>query len=116
MRERGFRPVLAVPLIADEQVTARPAHLSREVRAFGDLEIDFAQLRRPSRWPGRTPLRCEPPGDSELSAALNEINAVIHPPYRVEEIGHASLAAGLGGVGADSAMVAVRHGDDWVAE
>ena len=51
-----------------------------------------------------------------FAAALNEIDAVIHSTLKVEEIMQRVVAYAVDAVGADSAMVALRHGDDWVAE
>ena len=51
-----------------------------------------------------------------FSAALNEIDVVIHSTLKVDEIMQRVVAYSVGVVGADSAMVALRHGDDWVAE
>ena len=47
---------------------------------------------------------------------LNEINELIHSTLRVEEIMQRAVAAACEAVGSDSVMVALRHGDDWVAE
>ena len=51
-----------------------------------------------------------------FSAALNEINGLIHSTLKVEEIMQRVVAQAVDVVGADSAMVALKHGDDWVAE
>jgi PAS domain S-box-containing protein len=118
VRERGLRAVLAVPLIAHEQVIGCLLIYQREVRAFGDLEIDFARklAATVSLAMENTRLAAADREATRFSAALNEINAVIHSTLRVEEIMQRVVAAALGVVGADSAMVAVKHGDDWVAE
>jgi PAS domain S-box-containing protein len=51
-----------------------------------------------------------------FSTALNEINRLIHSTLKVEEIMQRVVAHAVGVVGSDSAMVALKHGDDWVAE
>jgi len=51
-----------------------------------------------------------------FSAALNEINGLIHSTLRAEEVMQRVVAYAVDVVGADSAMVALKHGDDWVAE
>jgi PAS domain S-box-containing protein len=53
---------------------------------------------------------------ARLSVALNEIDAVIHSTLRVEEIMQRVVASAVDAVGSDSAMVALRRGEDWVAE
>jgi PAS domain S-box-containing protein len=47
---------------------------------------------------------------------LNEVNDLIHSTLRVEEIMQRVVASAAEAVGSDSAMVALKHGDDWVAE
>jgi len=51
-----------------------------------------------------------------LSEALNDINSLIHSTLSVEEIMQAVVAEAREAVGSDSAVVAVRHGEQWVAE
>jgi PAS domain S-box-containing protein len=51
-----------------------------------------------------------------LSTALNQINELIHSTLHVKEILQGVLERARQAVGSDSAMLAVRHGDDWVAE
>jgi PAS domain S-box-containing protein len=47
---------------------------------------------------------------------LNEINELMHSTLRVEEIMERVVASAVDAIGSDSAMVALKHGDDWVAE
>ena len=51
-----------------------------------------------------------------LSTALNEINELIHTTLSAQEIMRRVVERARAAAGADSVMVAMRHGEDWVAE
>ena len=51
-----------------------------------------------------------------LNTALTEIDVLINSTLRSDEIMRRVVAAAVEAVGCDSAMIALSHGDDWVAE
>ena len=51
-----------------------------------------------------------------LSTALNEINELIHTTLSAQEVMRRVVERARAAAGADSVMVAMRHGEDWVAE
>ncbi len=51
-----------------------------------------------------------------LSTALNEINELIHTTLSAQEVMRRVVERARAAAGADSVMVAMRHGDDWVAD
>jgi len=51
-----------------------------------------------------------------LNTALTQIETLIHSTLRSDEIMQRVVAAAVEAVGCDSAMVALRHDDDWVAD
>ena len=53
---------------------------------------------------------------ASLAAVLNEMNGLINSTLDAREIMQTVVEQAVAAVGADSAMVALRHGDDWVAE
>ena len=53
---------------------------------------------------------------ASLAAVLNEMNGLINSTLDGREIMQTVVEQAVAAVGADSAMVALRHGDDWVAE
>ena len=66
-----------------------------------------------SRTRGSTSARPRP---ASLAAVLNEMNGLINSTLEGREIMQTVVEQAVAAVGADSAMVALRHGDDWVAE
>ena len=88
--DEEHRRLLAVSQQQTEELQAQ----SIELRARAD------ELRRRDR----------------LNTALTEIDTLIHSTLRSDEILRRVVAAAVEAVGCDSAMVALRHGDDWVAE
>jgi PAS domain S-box-containing protein len=53
---------------------------------------------------------------ASLAQVLNEMNGLINSTLDAQEIMQTVVEQAVAAVGADSAMVALRHGDDWVAE
>ncbi len=53
---------------------------------------------------------------AELTEVLNEMNGLINSTLDSREIMQTVVEHAVAAVGSDSAMVALRHGDDWVAE
>jgi PAS domain S-box-containing protein len=53
---------------------------------------------------------------ARLAAVLNEMNGLINSTLDGREIMQTVVEQAVAAVGADSAMVALRHGEDWVAE
>ena len=53
---------------------------------------------------------------ARLAEVLNEMNGLINSTLDSREIMQTVVEQAVAAVGADSAMVALRHGDDWVAE
>ncbi len=82
------------------EISARKAAEEERLRL---LEESRAQARELAR---RT----------ELEEALNAIEDLIHSTLRAEEIMQRVVARAVEAVGSDSAMVALKRGDDWIAE
>ena len=53
---------------------------------------------------------------ARLATALNEMNLLINSTLDAREIRQTALERAVAAIGTDSAMVALRHGDDWVVE
>ena len=53
---------------------------------------------------------------ASLAQVLNEMNGLINSTLDAQEIMQTVVEQAVAAVGADSAIVALRHGDDWVAE
>ncbi len=110
---------LAVPLVfADRLVGLLIIDDPGERRAFAERDISLVEriVSQAAAAIENARLHEEVAERERLSAALNEIDVVIHSTLKVDEIMQRVVAYSVGVVGADSAMVALRHGDDWVAE
>ena len=117
--EHAFRLLLAVPMLYREQLiglimvdqpgerlpfSPREVQLVEAIAGQAGTSIANARLLERDAHAAR------------LAAALNDINGMIHSTFKVDEIMQRVVAHAVDAVGADSAMVALRHGDDWVAE
>jgi PAS domain S-box-containing protein len=113
-----LRAVLTVPLVAHEIVTGCLLFYAATPRVFGDSEVDFARKLGATVSLALHNARLNE-GEKEatrLSAALDQINALIHSTLHAEQIMQRVVAEASAAVGADSAVIALKHGDDWVAE
>jgi PAS domain S-box-containing protein len=115
---QGLRSVLAVPMIAKENAIGCLLFFDRRPRTYSDLEIDFA-----SKLAATVSLAVEnarlietQQEAARLSTALNEINRLIHTTPDMDAALHAVIAEAVTAVGADSGVIALRRGADWVAE
>jgi len=118
MPTRGLRSVLAVPLIAHEDVFGCLLFYGKDARTFSDAAIDFARNLAAvvSLAVANADLVEADKEATRLSSALNEINTLIHSTLSVAKIMQRIVASAADAVGSDSAMIALKHGDDWVAE
>jgi hypothetical protein len=85
---------------------------------FGDSEIDFARKLGATVSLALHNARLNE-GEKEaarLSAALDQINTLVHSTLQSKKIMQRVVAAAAAAVGADSAVIALKRGDDWVAE
>ncbi len=113
-----LRAVLTVPLVAHEVVTGCLLFYGATPRVFGDSEIDFARKL------GATvslALRNARLNEAEkeaarLSAALDQINTLIHSTLHAEQIMQRVVTEAGAAIGAGSAVIALKDGDDWVAQ
>jgi PAS domain S-box-containing protein len=99
-----------VGLIAVDDPAERREFSARERRLIEGIGAQAASALEHAR------LHDELAARERFNAALNEINTLIHSTLKVEEIMQRVVAYAVDVVGADSAMVALKHGDDWVAE
>ena len=110
---------MAVPLVAREQILG-VLLLDRTPR-HSSLRACRGRLRSPSgvsvglALENARLLKRETEA-ARLAASLNEINGLINSTLDAKEIMQSVVEQAVAAVGADSAMVALRHGDDWVAE
>ena len=116
---QGIRSIMAIPLVAREQMVGVLLLIERRVtRHFEPAEVDFA--RRLGSTVGlaleNARLLKRETEAARLAASLNEINGLINSTLDAKEIMQSVVEHAVAAVGADSAMVALRHGDDWVAE
>jgi PAS domain S-box-containing protein len=84
--------------------SSREAHLVGAIAAQAGAAIENGRLRRRETEAAR------------LAAALNELDGLINSTLDTQRIMQTVVETAVGAVGADSAMVALRHGDDWVVE
>jgi PAS domain S-box/PAS domain S-box/PAS domain S-box len=113
-----LRAVLTVPLVAHEIVTGCLLFYAATPRVFGDSEVDFARKLGATVSLALHNARLNE-GEKEatrLSAALDQINNLIHSTLHAERIMQRVVTEAGAAVGADSAVIALKHGDDWVAE
>ena len=115
---QGLRSVLAVPMIVKESAIGCLLFFGRQPRAFSDIEIDFA-----SKLAATVSLAVEnarlietQQEAARLSTALNEINRLIHSMPDMDAVLQAVIAEAVTAIGADSGVIALRRGEDWVAE
>jgi PAS domain S-box-containing protein len=111
--------LLAVPLVfADRLVGLLVIDDPGERREFAERDIGLVEgiVAQATAAIENARLHEEVAVRERFSAALNEIDVVIHSTLKVDEIMQRVVAYAVGVVGADSAMVALRRGDDWVAE
>ena len=87
-------------------------------REFTDLETGLAEglSAQAAAMIANARLNDELAARERLNAALNEINDLIHSTLDVKVIMQRVVEQAIEIIGADSAMVALKHGDDWVAE
>ncbi len=115
----GIRSLMAVPLLARDEILGVLLLVERRaVRHFEPAEIDFAH-----RLGSLVGLAIEnarlfkaEADAARLATVLNEMNGLINSTLDAREIMQTVVEQAVAAVGADSAMVALRHGDDWVAE
>jgi len=115
----GIRSLMAVPLVAREEILGVLLLVERRAaRHFEPAEVDFA--RRLGSLVGlaieNARLFRADADAASLATVLNEMNGLINSTLDAEEIMQTVVEQAVAAVGADSAMVALRHGDDWVAE
>ncbi len=115
---RGLRSVLATPMIVKENAIGCLLFFDRRPRVFSDVEIDFA-----SKLAATVSLAVENARLIEtqreatrLSTALNEINRLIHSTQDMDAVLQAVIAEAVEAIGADSGAIALKRGEDWVAE
>ena len=115
----GMRSLMAVPLVAREETLGVLLLIERRaVRHFEPAEVDFARrlgslvgLALENAWLYKREAEA-----ASLGEVFNEINGLINSTLDSREIMQMVVEQAVAAVGADSAMVALRHGDDWVAE
>ena len=118
VRAYRLRAVLTVPLVAHEIVTGCLLFYAATPRVFGDSEIDFARKlgATVSLALHNARLNEAEKEAARLSAELDQINTLIHSTLHTEQIMQRVVSEAGAAVGADSAVIALKHGDDWVAE
>ena len=89
---------------ARREFSDRQIHLIEGIAAHATLAIENARLYEREAESAR------------LATVLNGINALVNSTLEASDIMRILVKQALAAVGADSAMVALRHGDDWVAE
>ena len=110
--------MLTVPLVAHEIVTGCLLFYGSDAAVFGDAEVDFARKLGATVSLALHNARLNE-GEKEaarLSTALDQINSLIHSTLHAEQIMQRVVTEAGAAVGADSAVIALKHGDDWVAE
>jgi len=116
---QGIRSLMAIPLVAREKILGVLLLFDRRVtRHFEPAEVDFA--RRLGSTVGlaleNARLVKRETEAARLATSLNEIKGLINSTLDTKEIMQSVVEHAVFAVGADSAMVALRHGNDWVAE
>jgi PAS domain S-box-containing protein len=114
----GLRSALDVPLVARGSEVGRLLVYDKTTRVFSDAEEDFAlKLGATVSLALENARLIE--GEREaarLSVTLNEIHTLIHSTLDADVIMQRIVAVAATAVGADSVMIALKHGDNWVAE
>ena len=118
MADNGLRSVMAVPLLSHDAVIGCLLFYGKKVRTPSEAELDFGRKlgSTVSLAVSNARLAQAEREASRLSAALNEINTLIHSTLEAEAIMRRIVHSAVAAVGSDSAMIALRHGEDWVAE
>ncbi len=118
VKAHSLKSVLAAPLIVRDAVIGCLLFYGTQTRAFSEAEIDFARKLgvTVSLAIENARLIEDEREATRLSSALNEINRLVHATLDAEQIMERVVAAAVAAVHADSAMIALRHGEDWVAE
>jgi PAS domain S-box-containing protein len=115
----GVRSLVAVPLVAREGILGVLLLVERRtVRHFGPADVDFARGLGSSIGLALDDARLleREAQAARLAEVLNEMNGLINSTLDSREIMQTVVEQAVAAVGADSAMVALRHGEDWVAE
>ena len=118
VKAHSLKSVLAAPLIVKDVVGGCLLFYGRQVRAFDEAEIDFGRKLGVTVSLALENARLveDEREATRLGTTLNEINRLIHGTLDADEIMQRVVAAAVKAVHADSAMIALKHGDDWVAE
>ena len=117
--EHGFRLVLCVPIVYRERLVGLiVCDEPGERRPFGTQEIQLVETIAAQMGAAIENARLleREAEEARLSGALNEINDLMHSSLDAAEIMRRVVAEAAKTVGADSVMIALKHGDDWVAE
>ena len=114
----AVRSVLAVPLVAKGSAMGCLLLYGKTPRNFEDAEIDFARKlgATVSLALENARLLARETESARLATALNEINRLINSTLDTKAIMQTVVERAVAVVEADSVMVALKHGDDWVAE
>ncbi len=120
LRERyRSRLVLFVPLFAgDELIGHMGVDTPGERVPFEDREVELlgAVAAQAAVAIQNAALFEEVAARERLSTGLNEINELIHTTLSAQEVMERVVERARSAAGADSVMIAMRHGEDWVAD
>ena len=118
-RQYRTRLVLFVPLFAGDELIG---HIGVDTPGrrvpFEDREVELIKgvAAQAAVAIHNAALFAEVAARERLSTALNEINELIHSTLSAQEVMRRVVERAREAAAADSVMVAMRHGDDWVAE
>ncbi len=118
VHNHGLHAVVAVPLVVAQDVVGCLFFAGKRVRRFAEAEVDFCRKLGATAALAleNARLLAREKEITRLSQALNEINGLVTSTFDTREIMQALVERAAAAVKADSCMVALRHGDEWVAE
>jgi PAS domain S-box-containing protein len=118
VKAHSLKSVVAAPLMVKAAVVGCLLFYGLQARAFDEGEIDFGRKLgvTVSLAIENARLIEDEREATHLSTALNEINRLIHGTLNADEIMQRVVAEAVKAVHADSAMIALKRGEDWVAE
>ena len=117
--KHAFLLMLVVPIVYRGRLVGLiTADQPGERRPFSPREIELVEAIAGQAGAAieNARLRAREAEAARLGRALNELDSLINSTLDAKEIMQIVVERAVAAVGTDSAMVALRHGEDWVAE